>query len=92
MKISVGFLRTSRKIVRSKSLLISSFLSFANSRMIALGIFSKFAGPFFTDGAKGMITLNQICLIKHQLEGLEINKLYGTELWPIELIKIQQIE
>jgi hypothetical protein len=56
------------------------------------GIFSEFAGPFFTDGAKGMVTLNQICLIKHQLEGLEINKLYGTELWPIELIKIQQIE
>jgi hypothetical protein len=26
-----------------------------------------------------------------QLEGLDINKLYGTELWPIELINVQQI-
>jgi hypothetical protein len=56
------------------------------------GTFSEFAGPFFTSGAKGMVTLNQICLIKPQLEGHEINKLYGTELWPIELINIQQIE
>ena len=56
------------------------------------GTFSENAAPYFTPGAKGMVTINQICLMKPQLEGLDINKLYGTELWPIELINIQQIE
>ncbi|MFW9773571.1 MAG: hypothetical protein ACFFEO_15585 [Candidatus Thorarchaeota archaeon] len=56
------------------------------------GTFSESFAPFFTPGAKGMVTLNQICLVKPQLEDLEINKLYGIELWPTELINIQQIE
>jgi hypothetical protein len=55
------------------------------------GTFSEAAAPFFTPGANGKVTLNQIFLLKPQLEGLDINKLYGTELWPIELINIQQI-
>ena len=55
------------------------------------GTFSEAAAPQFPPGTKGMVTLNQICLVKPQLEGLDINKLYGIELWPIELISLQQI-
>jgi hypothetical protein len=55
------------------------------------GTFSENAAPFFTPGATGMVTLNQMSLTMPQLEGLEINKLYGTELWPVELINVQQI-
>jgi hypothetical protein len=56
------------------------------------GTFSENAAPYFTPGAKGMVTVNQLALIKPQLEGLGIKKLYGIELWPIELINVQQIE
>ncbi len=54
------------------------------------GIFTDNAATYdFTPEEKGKVFVNQLMLSKPQLEGLKINKLYDTELWPVEIINVK---